>query len=1680
MIKLLTFSLLFVLTLSGYGQSYSNDWLEGKYDQNWMQFKVINEGIHRLTLSDFESAGIQASSFNGANMQVYFEGIEVPIYVSTPGKFSNLDFMEFVAHLNTSGIEKEFFESESDMLDTSRSIYSDTAVYFITWNNKTNNLRYTIQANELSDLPTKEAYFIHKTGVDYNVFNTGEPFDITGRGTKLTNALYGKGEGVASSNIIGNNFGLITFPCAQIYDGGPVANIEVLFVGRNDDIEVSPDHHVQIEVGNTSVDQTFEGYDKLVINKTIPLADLDPDDNKYASVTVSSLQDLMLTDIVGISYIDLYYPRTYDFTNIDEMIIPIVGGTENKYLEIENWDDESSTPILFDSKNLIRMEGIMSNDLLKVLLPTSTNERRLYLKNEVSLHSVIDLKEITFKDYSLLANQGDYIILTNARFFNDGLGNNYVQEYNDYRSNSFTPITIDIDDITNQFAYGRIKNPIAIRRFIDFAIGEWFIKPEYLFILGMASDYIYFRGPSGYKYMRTCYVPSWGNPSSDPLLTASDTSYIPRIPVGRLAVEDAIEIKHYLEKVKEHESSVENSVQSIVGKSWTKNVIHLGGGGDDAEQLRFSGYLKDFEKILEAPNFGANVHTFLKTSSDPIQNAISATFNDLIEDGTSLITFFGHSSGTKLEFSIYNPENYENSGKYPFMLSNGCYAGNIHTTSRTASRKFVLLEEKGAIGFLSATYLSFDKYDHDYSQEFLKNIGKDLYGESVGKSIVQAIKDIRYDSDPYILFTSNLYTLHGDPAIKLNPHEKPDYIVEEESTWFNPANISVNEDTFLINLTVTNIGKALDDTFNIIVHRKFPSGNSEMVYNEEFIATSFRDTFEIPIMTDPEFGLGYNEFTIVVDPHTEIDQIPEMDDIVNNTITKGILILSDDIIPLHPFDNSIVTKPNVELIASIANVFSGAKDYVIELDTNSSFENPIASIKKSNKGGLLKWEPEINYVDGQAYFWRASLDSSFSDKFVWHNSSFTYHSSWQNGWNQNHVDQLADNDWVNLNQNDFGVVNYVNDLKDIHVLTFNREEIPSDSLYHADRGCSVNGVQINASKCLTNIGGHIKSGVAFMVFQRESLLPIQNPFIGSYDPYGGQFGSYHCDSKTFNGFEFFDSTYDDAVQTQIRRRNIQNFINQVDDGDYILAYIYPENVITRTWPDSLYKAFESFGAQQVRNIPDYSPYVVFGQKGNLSYQVVEEVGSNPGDVVDVHISVNGFWSEGYVESELIGPAYNWKEVTWNDHASDKISLIDSNIFSLIGVSGEGVETVLESTITGGYFDLSNINSRDYPFLKMRFFTADDSLRTPSWIQDWKVYYDSYPEMALNANAHCNCSIDTLYEGEEFELSIALENVTKVDMDSLLMDVRVIGENNETYKIDFPKLDSLRAKDTIIATIKFNTMDKTGDNQLSISANDAMEQPEVTLFNNIGYLPFFVVADNANPLMDVTFDGEHILDGDIVSGEPEILISLKDENEFLPLNDTALFKIYLEYPDGTIDPITFDDQRMTFIPATSDKKNKAQIVLKPIFKVDGIYKLRVYAEDRTGNASGRVDYSISFEVILKSTITRILNYPNPFTTSTRFVFTLTGSKVPDFLLIQILTVSGTVVKEIDLTELGPIHVGRNISEYAWNGTDEFGDKLANGIYFYRVVTSIEGDDIERRATKADQYFKSGFGKMTIIR
>ena len=233
-------------------------------------------------------------------------------------------------------------------------------------------------------------------------------------------------------------------------------------------------------------------------------------------------------------------------------------------------------------------------------------------------------------------------------------------------------------------------------------------------------------------------------------------------------------------------------------------------------------------------------------------------------------------------------------------------------------------------------------------------------------------------------------------------------------------------------------------------------------------------------------------------------------------------------------------------------------------------------------------------------------------------------------------------------------------------------------------------------------------------------------------------------------------------------------------------------------------------------------------------------------------------------------------------------------------------------------------------------------------------------------------------------------------------------------------------------------------------------------------------------MQVFFDGRRINDGELVSARPEILVQIRDENQYLLLNDTSQYQLELTAPSGRRERLRFNDERIEFTPATGNE-NVVEIFFRPELLEDGTYTLAVRGTDRSDNAAGRLDLRQEFEVVNQQLVSNVLAYPNPFTTQTQFVYTLTGTEPPSMFRIQIMTVSGRVVRDIDLLETENLKIGTHRTDFTWDGTDEYGDLLANGVYLYRVITSDnDGNMLEKYDTGTDQFFQNELGKVVILR
>jgi len=1100
-----------------------------------------------------------------------------------------------------------------------------------------------------------------------------------------------------------------------------------------------------------------------------------------------------------------------------------------------------------------------------------------------------------------------------------------------------------------------------------------------------------------------------------------------------------------------------------------------------------SNYLNNYKDSLENVHYGGTVRTFKKTTTDPMQQVLSDSLKTIINNGVSIMNFFGHAAGIGFDISIDSPSEYNNYKKYFFILANSCLSGDMYQPVETSTEAFVLIENKGAVAYLGSTTNALAPYLNLYSTHFVGGTAYSNYNKSIGSTIQKAISKIESPGNDLIKEICYSMSLHGDPLLKLNSHLLPDYVLTSSQIQFSPPFISTETDSFDVVIISKNLGKAVNDNFIIELTRVFPDNSSE-TYVKNMQATIYSDTVAFTLPVDLARGVGMNFFTATLDAYYNIDESSE----TNNTATNQLLITSSDVIPVYPYEYAVIPEIHPKLVASTGNPFALMKTYIFEIDTTDTFDSPFKQTGQVvSTGGIIEWDvpfPMTSMPDSTVYFWRATSQGSST----WRESSFQFIAG-KRGWGQSHFFQYKNNNFQRISYNR-SPRNLTFDTAAVWISAqtsfFDGALNPSFQWY--EQWIKRNGVMIGQWSCMNYNG----NGLKFSVFHPTSIDPLVSVWDQSTPlPQVNQtYENLHCRAYNYTDFDFFTQLSDTTEQALWFSR-IAAFINMIPSDYYVLAMSH-RNHNAQNYPEALYQAFESIGSNYIRTIENNKPYMIFGRKGHLG-MADESIGAQLTSVIKNDYTLPTNFNTGSVTSTLIGPASEWGSLHWRIETADPGVWTDTTRLYVLGQNSIGNYDTLIGPLPPiqDSLDILNLSQRidalQYPYLRLHLTTSDLTNLTPSQIVRWHVLYEGMPETAISPNIHFTFHNDTVQEGEKIKMSIATKNISIYDFpDSLMVDYWVLNNQNQKIPLVVNKLIKLHPSgDVIIDSVSFSTTGLRGLNSLWVEFNpvnvqtQAYHQIEQYHFNNIAQIPFYVGTDRINPLLDVTFDGIRILDGDIVSARPNIQIMLKDENPYLMLNDTGAFRVFLQKPNEDFERIYFtknNQSQMYFYPAGSSGNNTARIEFPAEFPVDGIYKLRVQASDRSQNESGDIDYIINFRIINKSTITEVMNWPNPFSTRTHFVFTLTGAVVPDYLKIQIMTITGKVVREIDITELGPIHVGRNITQYAWDGRDQFGDQLANGVYLYRVITKINGKEIELNETSASQYFTKEFGKMVLIR
>ena len=1728
---LLVFVLSLIWNFSVLAQPYGNEWIN--YSQKYYKLPVVQEGIYKITYQTLQNNGIDPSQFSPLNMQIFGRDKEQPIVVFDGGdnSFDANDYFVFYAERNNGWLDSTLFEDPNTIGNPGTCIFNDTINYFFTWNNLTTNKRFTIEsanASEYSNFTESiyvwgfaevfgtAAYNIAylENGVQLSQFSPGEGyyngmFGGEMNGTDFVNDVYFNLPSLYSSNLVPN----------AIFHGKSNSNSNADTDGTSG---TNDNHHLKWELGNDPfgsnnlliVDSTFQGHQQIISNRNVPNYFL----QNSLRTRMTIIDDLgALTDYQSFSYMSLYYPRTGNFNGLNKDIfylknptnasktyvkvtnstiganpfMLVFGGTSSKYIVPENLGGGSWRALITNSGN---------NKDQKVVFQDPSNL--------IEVTSLTPVNQFTnsayFTDMSTLIYDSSNLMIFHPTM------DSVSKLYRDYRvETGYNVVLANIEELYLQFGGGIRKHNAAIRRFALYAYDHSTVKPLAITLLGKGYSSCPATGQSkAYNlstYSNLSFIPAFGNPGSDICYTANlrGSGYAPLIPIGRISVNTNAELGTYLDKLREYENQQDqSSVYNSANKDWQKQILHFAGGNPGYQADQLFQKMEGWRGIIEDYYYGGNVTSYRRTSYDPLDPITLDNLATQLTEGVSLVTFLGHSSADGFDITIDEPQNWNNDGKYPIVYGNGCHSGDIYSRDNSFGEKMIRIADEGAIAYIGSSDQEYDSNVDIYSIELYKQFSNKNYGAPIGLQIANTVMELQSNGDnnfnSAIKGTYGAVNLNGDPLLKLNWHSNPEIEITEQSLYFYPNELDLTVDSFDINLTVKNLGKSVVDTFYIEIKRDFPNSPFDSIYTLYLPKLNYIDSISIKVPTDAQISIGTNQITASVDLPEPGEVVEQYDEINNNQIAKSIYLKFDAIVPVYPYEFSVIPKDSVTVKASTVNAIGPVRKYLFELDTTDTFDSPIKRhFSMTGLGGVkeVKFNEWLNNndqsfpllfgdsMDSMVFFWRTAIDSSILE---WNESSFQFIRG-KEGWGQDHFFQFKKNSFSNINYN------RTDRKREFNPFSRNLEVYLKDNAAGGINYTSLDNQKIEKS----NLPYPIIYMAVIDNLDLNALNTIHQP--NSDQVQGYDFLNYNNECYTAPCLQR-QQRYFWYYQDQEGLNNLNTALNTlIPENHYVMLFtsMYADYSTWNQYCPGLYQTLANMGAVNITPTSEERAFIFFSQDGfpNMAQQ---RIATAAGESLVLDIDINSAIFQGEEESTLIGPSTEWKTLYWKQDPEElavgDTTSLHIELFNNQKTYIQSIDTVFTSN--DSILDLSTIiNANQYPYLKLKAGYEDKVFFTPAQVDRWHVLYSPVPEAAIDGTNQYSLfpKMDTIPEGIKFNFAVDIKNISDYHMDSLLVSYFVEDKNHVKHYIDYPRQDSLKVNQVLRDTLEINTSGFSGLNSLWVEVNPYVngsivqtDQPEQYHFNNLIQIPFYVKSDDVNPILDVTFDGRHILNGDIVDPQSEIYISLKDDNEFQIMDnvsDTALFGIFLTSPDGIKKRIPFMNGQgetvMQWIPAESSYK-KFKIIYPALFEQDGIYKLEVQGTDRSGNLSGDLEYKINFEVIHESSITYLMNYPNPFSTSTRFVFTLTGSEIPEEFLVQIMTISGKVVRQITEDDLGPIHIGRNITEYAWDGTDDFGDPLANGVYIYRVLSRLNGEEIKHRESDGDKYFTKEYGKMYIIR
>ncbi|MGH7599507.1 MAG: type IX secretion system sortase PorU, partial [bacterium] len=219
-----------------------------------------------------------------------------------------------------------------------------------------------------------------------------------------------------------------------------------------------------------------------------------------------------------------------------------------------------------------------------------------------------------------------------------------------------------------------------------------------------------------------------------------------------------------------------------------------------------------------------------------------------------------------------------------------------------------------------------------------------------------------------------------------------------------------------------------------------------------------------------------------------------------------------------------------------------------------------------------------------------------------------------------------------------------------------------------------------------------------------------------------------------------------------------------------------------------------------------------------------------------------------------------------------------------------------------------------------------------------------------------------------------------------------------------------------------------------------------------------IIDRTGPNINIGFVGvDNFQPGGVVGANPTLRVVLNDSLSGINITGEIGHKITLALNGQTDNKTDVTD----LFNYNSGSFTRGSIIYPLGGLAEGRHAVEIKAWDNLNNSNtATMEFIInpagSEFAIVKETV---MNYPNPFRNRTTFTFVMGLGPGDAEVRIKIFTLSGRLIRTLD-------DMGRNgFNQIEWDGRDEDGDELANGVYLYKIIaTQRQGEKVMRVETE----------------